>query len=146
MGLGGLGTLLALAWLPREFVLRVLARVQLHLPGSRRWNLVKLVGPFLDALAILRYRQLLPALAFWSLLNWGLSALVNYVAMLALDVPAPVTAAVFLMIVTNLGAIVPSAPGYVGVFEGLALVSLTPYGVDPNVAMGYALALHALVY
>ena len=63
-GLGGLAVLFGLAWLPREKVLRVLARLQLYVPGSRRWNLVKVLGPFLEALAILRYWRLLPALAF----------------------------------------------------------------------------------
>jgi uncharacterized protein (TIRG00374 family) len=146
MGLLPLAGLVALAALPRGAVLALLARVQLHLPGSRRWNLVKTVGPFLDALAILRYRQLLPALAFWSALNWGLSSLTNYLVMRAFDLPVPVAAAVFQMVVTNLGMVVPSAPGYVGVFEGLTLMALSPYGVDPNRALAYALALHVFVY
>ncbi len=146
IGGGGLAFLLAMAWVPRKKMFRILARVQLHLPSSRRWNLVKLLGPFLDALAVLRHRRLLPALALWSLINWTLSALANYAAMQAFDLPAPLSAAIFLMVVTNLGMVVPSAPGYVGVFHGLAWVALAPYGVDPNAAAGYALVLHALVY
>lgn len=146
LGLLSLAGLIALAALPREAVLALLARMQLHLPGSRRWNLVKLVGPFLDALAILRHRQLLPALALWSAINWGLSALVNYAVMQAFDLPLPVAAAIFQMVVINLGMVVPSAPGYVGVFEGLSVVALTPYGLDAAQALAYALALHTLVY
>jgi glycosyltransferase 2 family protein len=146
MGLLPLAGLVALAALPREAVLALLARIQLHLPSSRRWNLVKIVGPFLDALAILRYRQLLPALVFWSAINWGLSAVVNYAAMRAFDLPVPPAAAVFQMVVLNLGMVVPSAPGYVGVFEGLSVVALTPYGLDANQALAYALALHTIVY
>jgi glycosyltransferase 2 family protein len=145
-GLGGLAVLFGLAWLPREKVLRVLARLQLYVPGSRRWNLVKVLGPFLEALAILRYWRLLPALAFWSVLNWSLSALINYVVMLAMDVPAPFAAAIFLMVVANLGMVVPSAPGYVGVFHALAVLALSAFGVDPSYAMGYAVVLHAIVY
>jgi uncharacterized protein (TIRG00374 family) len=146
MGLLPLAGLIALAALPREAVLALLARVQGHLPGSRRWNLVKLVGPFLDALAILRYRQLLPALAFWSAANWALSSLVNYAVMRAFDLPLPLAAAVFQMVVINLGMVVPSAPGYVGVFEGLSVVALTPYGLDASQALAYAVALHTIVY
>jgi glycosyltransferase 2 family protein len=146
MGLLPLAGLVALAALPRAAILALLARIQLHLPGSRRWNLVKLVGPFLDALAILRYRRLLPALAFWSAINWGLSALVNYAAMRAFDLPLPPAAAIFQMVVSNLGMVVPSAPGYVGVFEGLTVWALTPYGVDPNQSLAYALSLHIMVY
>jgi uncharacterized membrane protein YbhN (UPF0104 family) len=146
LGLGGLAVLGALAALPRERVLGLLARLQQHVPLPPRWNLVKLCGPLLDALAVLRHGHLLPALAGWSLLNWTLSALVNYAAMQAFDLPAPLAAGFFLMIVTNLGMLVPSAPGYVGVYHGLAWVALAPYGVDPNAAAGYALVLHALVY
>ncbi len=146
MGLLPLAALVALAALPRPTILGLLARAQLHLPGSRRWNLVKTVGPFLDALAVLRYRQLVPALVFWSALNWGLSALANYVVMQAFDLRLPVAAAVFQMVVTNLGMVVPSAPGYVGVFEGLTLMALAPYGVDRNQGLAYAVALHTFVY
>jgi len=146
VGIGGLAALFALAWLPRERVLHVLARLQLYLPGSRHWNLVKLVGPFLEALAILRYWRLLPALAFWSVLNWGLSTLINYLVMVALGVPAPFSAAVFLMIFSNLTMVVPSAPGYVGVFHYVAVLALGAFGVDTNTAAGYALVLHATVY
>jgi uncharacterized membrane protein YbhN (UPF0104 family) len=71
---------------------------------------------------------------------------VNYAAMQAFDLPLPAAAAVFLMIVTNLGMVVPSAPGYVGVFEGLTVMALNPYGVDPNQALAYSLALHIMVY
>src|SRR5581483_2545509 len=134
VGIGGLAALFALAWLPRERVLHVLARLQLYLPGSRHWNLVKLVGPFLEALAILRYWRLLPALAFWSVLNWGLSTLINYLVMVALGVPAPFSAAVFLMIFSNLTMVVPSAPGYVGVFHYVAVLALGAFGVDTNTA------------
>jgi uncharacterized membrane protein YbhN (UPF0104 family) len=146
LGLGGLAGLVVLAWLPRAWLLHLLARLQLYLPGSRRWNLVKTVGPLLEALAVLRHRRLLPALVFWSVLTWTLSAVINYVVMLALDVPAPFAAAVFLMVVSNLGMLVPSAPGYVGVFHYLAVVALAAFAVDASHATGYALVLHALVY
>jgi len=79
-------------------------------------------------------------------LNWSLSALINYVIMLAMDVPAPFAAAIFLLVFSNLGMIVPSAPGYVGVFHALAVLSLGAFGVDPSYAMGYAVVLHATVY
>lgn len=146
LGGGGIAGLLVLAWLPRHHVLLVLARLQLHLPGSRRFNLVRLVGPFLEAVAILRYPRLLPALVASSVLTWSLAALINYLGLRALAIDAHPAAAIWLMIVTNLVMILPSAPGYVGVFHKFSVVALAAFAVDANEAAAYAIVLHALIY
>ncbi|HLI25852.1 MAG TPA: lysylphosphatidylglycerol synthase transmembrane domain-containing protein [Chloroflexota bacterium] len=146
LGLGGVAGLLLLAWLPRHALLALLARLQLHLPGSRRFNLVRLVGPFLEAVAILRYPRLLPALVLSSALTWSLAVLINYLGLRALAIDAPPAAAIWLMIVTNLVMILPSAPGYVGVFHKFSVVALAAFAVDPNQAAAYAIVLHAATY
>jgi hypothetical protein len=146
IGLGGVGVLVVLAWLPRRQIVHVLARLQLALPGSPRFNLVKIVGPFLDALAILRYPKLLPPIIGWSLVNWTLAAVLNYVGFLALGIEAPVAAAIWLMVVTNLAMILPSAPGYVGVYHSFTVLALSAFAIDRNLAAGYAIVMHALVY
>jgi len=50
------------------------------------------------------------------------------------------------LVVTNIGMTVPSAPGYVGVFHGLVVLSLQPFGVDPSHALGAAIIMHAIVF
>jgi len=42
--------------------------------------------------------------------------------------------------------VVPSSPGYIGVFEYITVVALSLFGVDKESALGYALVLHALSY
>jgi uncharacterized protein (TIRG00374 family) len=145
-GLVGLVGLLGLAYLPRGPLLRALTAMQRRLPLVRRLDLAALVGPFLDALAVLRYREVVAALTFWQVVVWLESALGNYLVMVALGLPAPFAAAVFVTIVTSLGMIVPSAPGYVGVFHYLSVVAVTAFGVDASQAMSYALVSHAVTY
>jgi uncharacterized protein (TIRG00374 family) len=145
-GVGGVAVLIGLALLPQQRVLHVLARLQQYLPGSARWNLVKTVAPFLEALAVLRHRRVLVPVTLWSLASWTLAVLVNLSVMQAMDIRAPLAAAVFLTIASNLAAVVPSAPGYVGVFHAVTVLALVPFGVDSSHALGYALVLHALVY
>jgi uncharacterized membrane protein YbhN (UPF0104 family) len=41
---------------------------------------------------------------------------------------------------------IPSAPGYLGVFEASAVAALAVVGVPSSTALGYALILHALHY
>jgi glycosyltransferase 2 family protein len=50
------------------------------------------------------------------------------------------------LVVTNLGLIIPSAPAYVGVCHLLAKESLQLFGVDRSDALGYVLVMHAIMY
>jgi uncharacterized membrane protein YbhN (UPF0104 family) len=46
------------------------------------------------------------------------------------------------MSVLNLGMIIPSSPGYVGVYHFLAVQTLEPFGVTPSLALSFAIILH----
>jgi glycosyltransferase 2 family protein len=62
-----------------------------------------------------------------------------------LDVGFP--AAAIVIGATTLGMVVPSSPGYVGVFHAIAVKTLTEvFGVPKENALTYALAQHAIIY
>lgn len=103
-------------------------------------------GSLIDGFAVLRAQGALPGLILWSLLAWTCSALINYFVMLAFDPHLPFTAAVFVLCVTVLGMTVPSSPGYVGVFDYLTVVALSLFAVEKDLALSYALVLHAVLY
>jgi len=42
--------------------------------------------------------------------------------------------------------LLPSTPGYLGVFEYLTTVALLPFGVSKDVAFGFALVFHITNY
>jgi glycosyltransferase 2 family protein len=48
--------------------------------------------------------------------------------------------------ISNLVTIIPSAPGYIGTFDASCIAMLVAYGVNANVAAGYALVLHAALW
>jgi uncharacterized protein (TIRG00374 family) len=48
--------------------------------------------------------------------------------------------------IVNLATTIPSAPGYVGTFDTPGIAVLSAYGVDPAVAAGYTLTLHAALW
>ncbi len=104
------------------------------------------VEGFMVGLEILRRKSLLPALAGWSIFSWVASGLSYYVVMLAFHIHQPVTTAFLVLCVTSLGMVVPSSPGYVGVFHYLTVVVLDLLGVPKDLALSYALVLHATVY
>lgn len=80
---------------------------------------------------------------------WGLSGVawlgaftLNYLLMRALGISAPFTVAVLLTCTTNLAMLIPSSPGYIGVFHAAATLTLLPFGVGSSLAFSFAILAH----
>jgi len=48
--------------------------------------------------------------------------------------------------IVNIATTLPSAPGYIGTFDGPGIAVLAAYGVPPEIAAGYTLVLHAALW
>ena len=99
----------------------------------------------IDGFAALRGRLGLLLFAL-SLAGWGTVTGVAWFAAQAFGLDVPVTAIVFAVVVTTLGMLVPSSPGYIGVFHYLVTVALAPFGVPKDLALSYALVWHGVNY
>ena len=122
--------------------------IQLVVP-SPKWS-AKLVGILEDlrhGMAALRSPVRVLGVALWSIGLWLLNGLSFYVAFLAFDIPVDFAGALLMQGVLSIGISVPSAPGYVGVFEAaIKLVLVTLYGVSVDVALAYALTYHLTTF
>jgi len=56
----------------------------------------------------------------------------------------PFTAALFVLIVLQVGSAPPSAPGKLGVFHYLTVLALSAFGVDKVLALAYSLLLYVV--
>jgi glycosyltransferase 2 family protein len=75
---------------------------------------------------------------------WAITVSTFYFAMLAFDIQAPIWAAALALAMTNLGMVVPSSPGYIGVFHALVVLALGAFGVGIEVALGFAVVVHLI--
>ena len=82
----------------------------------------------------------------WSLVLWLKNALAFWVCFKAFGLDLPFEAAFLLQGIIGFGVAVPSTPGYVGIFEAAALVTLGFYGVDSSLAASYALTYHVTTF
>ena len=78
----------------------------------------------------------------WSWGAWLGAFAINYLLMLALHIDAPIAVAVLLTCTTNLAMLIPSSPGYVGVFHLAATLSLVPFNVAKETALSFAILAH----
>ncbi len=99
----------------------------------------------IDGFTALRGRRG-PALILLSFAVWGALILEVYGVRMAIAPWVPMTGMVFALLVSSLGMVVPSTPGYIGVFHGLVVLTLAPFGVPTTTAMSLALVWHAVNY
>lgn len=89
-------------------------------------------------------KGLLIVLLFSSLV-WVVEGLVFFVGFYAFDVPANLPLAYFTLAFVNLGLLLPSAPGGVGIFQGASILALSFFGISPEVALSYSIVVHAVM-
>jgi uncharacterized protein (TIRG00374 family) len=148
VGLAAAGAVVALlvVALRRKQSLELLDRLALRVPVLGRERVRRGVLSAMDGLAALGSWTLALRVATWSLIIWFCAGLQFYLVMPAMGLDLPVTAGLLVLCLTSLGMVVPSSPGYVGVFEYLTVLSLSLFGVTREVALGYAFVLHAILY
>jgi glycosyltransferase 2 family protein len=101
---------------------------------------------FVDGTRALKDPRLVLAVALLSPLIWGLEFGVYYLMLRGFAVPLPGWAAALAVVVTNFGIAVPSAPGYVGIFEAACSGALIGLGLDKELAVSYAIGVHLLLF
>jgi uncharacterized membrane protein YbhN (UPF0104 family) len=58
----------------------------------------------------------------------------------------PLSVAMLLIVALSLSSALPSAPGYVGVYQFVAVTMLKPFGISPSLAIAFMLVTQALNY
>jgi uncharacterized protein (TIRG00374 family) len=110
----------------------------------------RLVAGFAAGFAPLRHAPTAILAVVWTLGVWLIGGLGYWLVMMAFDLELPFAAAVFCMGATALFAVLPSSPGYIGVFHYAIRVGLTIYGqgygvpVPDATALSYAIVLHGV--
>ncbi len=105
---------------------------------------------FLGGFGALRRPDRALATAAWSAAVWGLGALSTWLMMRSFAIDLPFAAATFVLCATALFAVLPSSPGYVGVFHSAARLALGVYAAAMGVRLplaavvSYTLVLHAI--
>ena len=77
---------------------------------------------------------------------WMLDALSTLIGMHALGLATSLPVALLLITGLGLGSALPSTPGYVGIYQFVAVSVLTPFGFSRTNAIAYILLAQALQY
>lgn len=112
----------------------------------------QLLMSFVLGLHALKHRRSILLIFLNSLIVWGLEGTSYYLMLQAFGIQDKLTpvqligAAVFLLVFVNLGIMIPSAPGYIGVYQAAAVLALGAYGVNESTSFSLALLTNTMQY
>jgi uncharacterized protein (TIRG00374 family) len=103
------------------------------------WNLIVRFVAGLGALGTSRgiFRAVAMAVLMWFAVVWIMA-----LRLVAFDLGLSLPVALVLLTGLSLGVALPSAPAYVGVYHAAVVGSLTLFGVDQEVAVGFSIFCH----
>lgn len=142
---GALG-LAALAVLPYlEKLLKSCTRI-VRLPAKLECTLHELIEHVLRGIKSFHHPVRLGGFLSLTGVIWMLDAVTTIVGAKALSLHISFAGALLLIAGLGLGSALPSTPGYVGVWQFVAVNVLTPFGVSRTDAIAYILFYQALLY
>jgi uncharacterized protein (TIRG00374 family) len=118
---------------------------------ARRWPFLdRLAGnrlkSFLNGLTVLTNTGLFLRAIMFEILNWIVALFQYYFLLLAFVPQAKLLWGAFGLGLAAFGNAVPSSPGAVGVLELSLVGALSIFGIDPSVALAFALTAHVINY
>ncbi len=109
-------------------------------------RLLRIFETFLVGLEGIRTGSHILPILIGSVALWVVYVLVTWTAMAAAHLPLSLTAAWTVIAFVGLGVSLPSAPGFVGVFQAATVVALALFGVPREEALSFSFLFHASQY
>jgi hypothetical protein len=136
----------AIAFLPafEGLYFRILKRVPV--PPPLRQKLEGALGHAIQGIRSFHDRRRLARFLALTAVIWTLDAANAAICAGALRLHMPFAVAFLLVAALGLGSALPSTPGYVGIYQFVAVSVLTPFGFRRSDAIAYILLLQALLY
>ncbi|MDR2427096.1 MAG: flippase-like domain-containing protein [Endomicrobium sp.] len=105
---------------------------------------VKLLGKFAGGLIILRKPKAFSAVLILSVLIWITESLFLVLTASSCGINISVLGGIFVVIIIGIGAIIPTAPGYIGAFEFMGVAALSALSVEKDAAFACIAIYHFL--
>jgi uncharacterized protein (TIRG00374 family) len=141
-----LGSLLVVVVLARAPLRRRASALVVRAPVLGRERTARTLRSLALGLSSLRQPGLALPAALWSFSSWIVLALSDWFVLRAFEPTIDVdwSAAVLVLVATNLALVIPASAASIGVFEVAAQAALAAYGVSASAALSFGLVLHAV--
>ena len=100
-----------------------------------------------DSTSFLRWNKNTLLIFLLSILVWLIEGFVFVFALYIFDLNEFAVVAGYLsLVIVNFGILIPSSPGYFGLFQGMTILSLMLFGVNKEIALSISILVHFCQY
>jgi uncharacterized protein (TIRG00374 family) len=142
---GALAFVVAARLFPRS-MLKAVRKLLGWIPVVEEAAGMKATRSLLRGLMSLSMNRRLLAIGLLSAAVWTLEGGMFWVGLHGFALEGGVEVAFLTLAFVNLSILIPSAPGYVGVFQGATILAFGAFGLSEEVALSYSVVVHALQY
>ena len=121
-------------------------RILKYFPATISHRADGITRSFIQGLGLIKNGSQVIQVISLSLVTWIIWTVCVFFCLKAFHFELPITAPLLLVVVINMGVMIPSSPGFIGVFQYLCVTSLAFFSVPKSTALGFSVVLHAIQY
>lgn len=137
---------LALLWTRAPAMIRLSERLSRPLPARLRERLLHMLRAFANGLGVLGSWRNVAIATVLSPLVWLPGVAMIHLLLVSFDIHASPSISFLLQVALSIGVMIPSAPGYIGTIQYVAVAVLGLFGVAGGTALSFSLVYHACVF
>jgi uncharacterized protein (TIRG00374 family) len=108
-----------------QVLIRIALGMFFFLPARLATSIEKIMTKFAEGLSVVKQPGILASIALWSAILWIATAVSNYFVFMAFGIYPHIAASFILLLFVAAGVMLPSAPGFVGVFQAATIGAFT---------------------
>jgi glycosyltransferase 2 family protein len=128
----------------RHIIVNLINKLEFLYPARLKNSIHEKIHFFLDGLGTLKHNKHILRLLSFSIFIWLIEGVSYYTIGVAMHIPVGLIGFMFIMMAICMGAMLPSAPAYLGVYEAACVGAFLVLGIDQNKGLAYAIVIHAL--
>jgi hypothetical protein len=129
-----------------KFMVWIVDKLIALLPAQYGEKAQEIIESFRQGFAAIDNGHRVIKIVLWCIFVWGAAAPFNYFIFQAFNLDLPLSASFLVLLSQILGVMIPSAPGFIGVYHAATIAGLMFYGVDSELALSVSLVLHIIMF
>jgi len=121
----------------------LLVRYLFFLPVSIKEKIRQIILKFSRGLEFMTDVKMLSWVGVQTVMIWLVMGVSNYFVFIAFGFDLPLSASFLLLVIVSISILIPSSPGFIGVYHAGTVITLTIYGINKEDALSFAIVLHA---